>query len=91
MEEIGKQQADSKTLVPLHIVGMGTMLHGHPPVGGELCSEEMLSGQVKTAGFLQTRWVSQLLRAGFQMKPGLVHYSGVEPGISMALIKIMQK
>lgn len=55
LEEIGKLQADSKTLVPPHIVGMGTMLHGHPPVGGELCSEEMLLGQVKTAGFLQTR------------------------------------
>ena len=55
LEKVGKLEVDSKTLVPPHIEGMGTVLHGRVPVGGELCYEGMLLGQVKTAGFLQTR------------------------------------
>lgn len=55
LEKVGKQEVDSKTLVPPHIEGMGTVYHGCIPIGGELCYAEMLSGQVKTAGLLQTR------------------------------------
>lgn len=55
MEKVGKQEVDSQMLVPPHIEGTGTVFHGCIPAGGELCYAEMLSGQVNTAGVLQTR------------------------------------
>lgn len=49
LKEVGKLEVDNEMLVAPHIGGMGTVLCGSIPVGGELCYEGMLSGQVKTA------------------------------------------
>lgn len=49
MKEVGKLEVDNEMLVAPHIDGMGTVLCGSILVGGELCYEGMLSGQVKTA------------------------------------------
>lgn len=53
MENVGKLEVNSNVLVPPHVEAMGTLLHGCVPVGGELCYEGMLLGQVKTVRFLQ--------------------------------------